>query len=109
MRRSIAARVSIVVLAFLAAAAPRLSRAVDGAVLRFDSASSPPNNIVIGFVGGFVSHDNSHHGPVQLAERIRQAVPQGTYVRVFENRRRKQAYDAVVRLLDTDRDRKSVV
>lgn len=105
MRRSIAVRVSIVALAFLAAAAsPRLSRAVDAEVLRFDSASSPPNNIVIGFVGGFVSHDNSHHGPVQLAERIRQAVPQGTYVRVFENRRRKRAYDAVVRLLDTDRD-----
>ena len=67
-------------------------------------ASAAPSNIVIGFVGGFVSHDNPHHGPVQLAQQIRQTVPKDTYVRVFENRRRKQAYDAVLRLLDTNRD-----
>jgi hypothetical protein len=62
------------------------------------------SNIVIGFVGGFVSRDNPHHGPVQLAERIRSAVPKGTYIRVFENRHRRLAYNAVVRLLDADHD-----
>ncbi len=62
------------------------------------------SNIVIGFVGGFVSHDNPHHGPVQLAQRIRQTVPKGTYVRVFENRHRRSAYDVILNLLDTDRD-----
>jgi hypothetical protein len=61
-------------------------------------------NIVIGFVGGFVSHDNPHHGPVQLAERVREALPAGTYVRVFENRHRKQAYSAVLHLLDSNQD-----
>jgi hypothetical protein len=61
-------------------------------------------DIVIGFVGGFVSHDNQHHGPVQLAERVRETLPAGTYIRVFENRHRRQAYSAVLHLLDTNHD-----
>ena len=80
-----------------------LSRAVDTAVV-YPMIPLSPSNIVIGFVGGFVSHDNPHHGPVQFAQRIRQTVPQGTYVRVFENRRRKQAYAALFGLLDANRD-----
>lgn len=103
MPRSTAVRVSIVALAILAAIAPQSSRAAETPALRSDPSSSSPN-IVIGFVGGFVNHNNSHHGPVQLAQRIRQAAPQGTYVRVFENRRRKSAYDAVLAVLDTNRD-----
>ena len=103
MRRSTAVRASVFAVALLVATAPALSRALDPATLRSDATPFPPN-IVIGFVGGFVNHDNSHHGPVQLAQRIRQAVPQGTYVRVFENRRRKHAYEAVIALLDTNRD-----
>lgn len=79
------------------------ARGLEGGALT-SQTPAPPSNIVIGFVGGFVGHDNPHHGPVQLARRIRQTVPQGTFIRVFENRRRKQAYDAVVRLLDTNRD-----
>jgi pimeloyl-ACP methyl ester carboxylesterase len=81
---------------------PGLSRAVEATPR---PATAPtPSNIVIGFVGGFVAHDNLHHGPVQLAQRIRKTVPKDTYVRVFENRRRKRAYDAIIRLLDTDHD-----
>jgi pimeloyl-ACP methyl ester carboxylesterase len=64
--------------------------------------NSAPSNIVIGFVGGFVKSDNQHHGPVQLAKKIRQISPPGTYVRVFENRRRKLAYQTIVHLLDSD-------
>lgn len=82
---------------------PCLSRAMDGAALRLGT-SATPRNIVIGFVGGFVSHDNLRHGPVQAARQIRETAPQDTYVRVFENRRRKQAYKTVLRLLDTNRD-----
>jgi hypothetical protein len=59
---------------------------------------------VVGFVGGFVSHDNPHHGPVKFAKQIRSTVPQGTYVRVFENRHRKQAYAAILHLLDANHD-----
>jgi hypothetical protein len=101
--RSTAVRASIFALAILGSTLPPLSRATDAPVLRSDPSPSY-SNIVIGFVGGFVNHDNSHHGPVQLAQRLRQAVPNGTYVRVFENRRRKRAYDVVLALLDTDQD-----
>ena len=81
------------------------ARAVDTAIPRpRSSAAAFPSNIVIGFVGGFVNHDNAHHGPVQLAQRIQRDFPTATYVRVFENRRRKQAYNDILRLLDTDRD-----
>ena len=95
-------RASIVTLTILGATMPALSRAEDAAPR--PAAITAPSNIVIGFVGGFVSHDNPRHGPVRLAQRIQRTVPKDTYVRVFENRRRKQAYDAVVRLLDTDHD-----
>ena len=63
-----------------------------------------PSAIVIGFVGGFVRHDNPHHGPVQFAERLRQMETNGAYVRVFENRHRKAAYRTILQLLDRDND-----
>jgi pimeloyl-ACP methyl ester carboxylesterase len=97
-------RALLVTLAILGATMPVLSRAVDAApppaTTPVTAASS--SNIVIGFVGGFVAHDNLRHGPVQLAQRIQRTVPRDTYVRVFENRRRRRAYNAIFRLLDTD-------
>jgi len=76
--------------------------AADGAV---GARPSPvPSSIVIGFVGGFVRHDNPHHGPVQFAERIRRAYPKDAYVRVFENRYRKTAYKTILCLLDRNHD-----
>ncbi len=96
-------RASFVALTFLIALTPGLSRAENGATLPAGTTAAP-SNIVIGFVGGFVRHDNPHHGPVKLAEQIRRSVPKDTYVRVFENRRRKRAYDAVIGLLDVNHD-----
>jgi pimeloyl-ACP methyl ester carboxylesterase len=93
-------RASAVNLTILTLTIAPLSRAVDAA----PRPAPAPSNIVIGFVGGFVGHDNPRHGPVQLARRIQRTVPKDTYVRVFENRRRKRAYDAILRLLDTDHD-----
>jgi len=93
---------SFVTLTILGATVPGFAREVNGAPLSSETAA--PSSIVIGFVGGFVRHDNPHHGPVQLAEQIRRTVPKDTYVRVFENRRRKPAYEAILRLLDTDHD-----
>jgi pimeloyl-ACP methyl ester carboxylesterase len=75
---------------------------VDAVALRPEPIA--PSSIVIGFVGGFVRHDDLHHGPVQAAMQMQRTFPKDTYIRVFENRRRKQAYDAVIRLLDTNRD-----
>lgn len=63
---------------------------------------SAPANIVVGFVGGFVRHNNPHHGPVQLAERIQRNAASDTYVRVFENRHRRAAYNTILQLLDAD-------
>ena len=62
------------------------------------------NYILVGFAGGFVRHDNPHHGPVQLARRLRHDAPSGTFVEVFENRHRKKAYKTILRLLDSDHD-----
>jgi len=106
MRRFVSFRASVVILTILAATMPALSRAENGSPFRSEpaAATATSSNIVIGFVGGFVSHDNPHHGPVQLARQIQRTVPKDTYVQVFENRHRRQAYAAVFRLLDTNRD-----
>lgn len=63
-----------------------------------------PKYILIGFVGGFVRHDNPHHGPVQLAERLKRTDSKDAYVQVFENRHRKAAFRTILRLLDQDHD-----
>jgi hypothetical protein len=60
--------------------------------------------IVIGFVGGFVRHDDSVHSPVQVAERIRKEYPLNVHVEVFENHRRELAHQSILKLLDTNHD-----
>ena len=52
--------------------------------------------MVIGFVGGFVRHDNAAHSEVKLAARLRKEYPEGVYVEVFENRHRQQALAAIL-------------
>jgi hypothetical protein len=63
-----------------------------------------PSCILIGFVGGFVHHDNLHHGPVFLASRMHQEAPKDAYIQVFENRHRRTAYRTIVHLLDINHD-----
>jgi hypothetical protein len=63
-----------------------------------------PPDIVIGFVGGYVSHDNLHHAEVQIAGRLREAYPQGVYIEAFENRRYKDADKTILNLLDVNHD-----
>jgi hypothetical protein len=86
----------------MSAAAPLLMAADGGAVVARPPAA--PSFIVVGFVGGFVRHNNPHHGPVQLAQRIQRTVPKDTFVQVFENRRRKTAYKTILGLLDLNHD-----
>ena len=69
-----------------------------------DVRQKAPSYIFVGFVGGFVRHTNHRHGPVFLAERIRNAAPKGAYVQVFENRHRKAAYHSILKLIDQDHD-----
>jgi hypothetical protein len=68
--------------------------------------SSRPPFIVIGFVGGFVRHDNMVHSGVQLAAHLREGYPSGVYVEVFENRRREKAHRKILSLLDVNHDGK---
>ncbi len=89
------------VLAVSIIAATPLLAADGAAVVR---ASQTPSTIVIGFVGGFVRHDNPHHGPVLFAERLHRIAPKNAYIRVFENRRRKAAYRTILHLLDRNGD-----
>jgi pimeloyl-ACP methyl ester carboxylesterase len=91
----------VAVFAIFAATAPSLV-AADGAVASRSSATV--SYILVGFAGGFVRHDNPHHGPVRLAQRIRQKLPTGDSIQVFENRHRKAAYKTILRLLDSNHD-----
>ncbi len=65
-------------------------------------APAPPPAIVVGFVGGFVHHNNSVHQEVQLAARLKHDYPSGVDVNVFANHRGGRAYEEILRLLDTD-------
>ena len=63
-----------------------------------------PKIIVIGFVGGFVRHDDAVHSGVQLAARIRRDYPASAYISTFENHRGEDAHHAVLRALDLNHD-----
>lgn len=63
-----------------------------------------PAAIVIGFVGGMVQHNNVVHSEVQLATRLRNDYPSSVQVRVFENRRGREARREILRLLDVNHD-----
>jgi hypothetical protein len=70
-----------------------------------EDVAKPPA-IVVGFVGGFVAHDNAVHSPVQIAAHLRDAHLSNVYVEVFENRRREKAHQEILKLLDTNKDGK---
>lgn len=68
--------------------------------------ATPPAAMVIGFVGGFVKHDNAAHSTVQVIRRLRKQYPAGVYVEAFENRNRKKAYQEIRHRLDRNNDGK---
>jgi hypothetical protein len=63
-----------------------------------------PPVIVVGFVGGFIRHDNLVHSEVQLAARLRKDYPSGVIVETFESYRGEAARQKIHSLLDTNRD-----
>ena len=65
-------------------------------------ARTVPPVIVIGFVGGFIKHDNLVHSEVQLAARLRKAYPAGVDVETFESYHGENAVKKILALLDTD-------
>lgn len=68
------------------------------------SASSSTPLIVVGFVGGFVRHDDLRHSEVQLAQKLRAAHRDHFRIVIFGNRQRKAAHRTILRWLDTDED-----
>lgn len=76
----------------------------DDAKINPAPVSVTPSVIVIGFVGGFVRHDNKVHEEVQLADRLRGDFSSGVSVQLFENHRGEDAHQSVLRLLDANRD-----
>ncbi len=60
--------------------------------------------IVLGFVGGFVHHDDMAHTEVQLAAKLRADFPRGVHSEIVENHKGAQAYAEIRNLLDTDHD-----
>jgi hypothetical protein len=92
---------SLIALLVLTAATPFLA-AADGAVASHPAIT--PSYILVGLAGGFVRHDNPHHGPVQLAHRMQSQLPPGATIEVFENRHRRAAYQSIVRMLDSNHD-----
>jgi len=62
-------------------------------------SSAPTQTIVIGFLGGFVRHDDTVHSEVQLAQRLRSEYPAGVRVQAFENRRRDDAHKWILSLV----------
>ena len=63
-----------------------------------------PAAIVIGFVGGFIRHNDPVHSEVQLAARLRKAYPSGVDVETFESYRGESAKKEILRLLDANHD-----
>jgi hypothetical protein len=55
--------------------------------------------IVIGFLGGYVRHDDSVHTTVQVAKSLREAYPNAIHVATFENRRMDDAHTLILSLL----------
>jgi hypothetical protein len=69
-----------------------------------NEGSTKPPSIVIGFVGGFIAHDNPVHSEVQLAARLRKQYPAGVDVETFESYRGKKAEKEILKLLDANHD-----
>jgi len=60
--------------------------------------------VIVGFVGGFVHHDDLVHQEVQLAAHLRDAYPSGVAVEMFANSAGRRAHREILRLLDSDDD-----
>ncbi len=60
--------------------------------------------IVIGFVGGFVRHDDAKHAEVKFAAHLRDRYASAVDVKVFGNHSGPEALRYALHILDTNRD-----
>jgi hypothetical protein len=87
---------------FLSAPAPAAGQIIPAGSASTKEASTEPPAIVIGFVGGFIKHDNPVHSEVQLAARLRKEYPTGVDVETFESYHGEKAHQEILKLLDTN-------
>ena len=62
------------------------------------------NAIIVGFVGGFVKHDDLKHPEVNFAELLGESYPSTVHAEVFANREGDKALRRVLQLVDHDDD-----
>ncbi|HTP67950.1 MAG TPA: hypothetical protein VMJ35_03530 [Dongiaceae bacterium] len=62
------------------------------------------SGVVVGFVGGFVNHDDLKRPEVQFARFLQDRYPSTVHVEVFANREGKKALGWLLHQLDTDND-----
>lgn len=55
--------------------------------------------VVVGFLGGFVAHDEPHHPEVLLIRDLRQEYPDNVYFGLFENSKVSEAYRMILNRL----------
>jgi pimeloyl-ACP methyl ester carboxylesterase len=91
----------IVATGYSAVAAPQNS-ALDASQPAHSGPSQPA--IIVGFLGGFVRHDDLYHPEVQLAARLRSTYNDAVAVKIFENRHKREAHRTISRLLDRNGD-----
>ncbi len=69
------------------------------------SAVTPPSeSLVIGFMGGFVGRNASHHAEVKLMQSLRDEYHGDVYFGMYENRRQDEAYAMIYEHLDSNHD-----
>lgn len=94
----------LALIAFVLATVVNPGQIVSAHPIPANEASTKPPAIVIGFVGGFIAHDNPVHSEVQLAARLRKQYPTGVDVETFESYRGERAERKILKLLDTNHD-----
>jgi hypothetical protein len=68
------------------------------------SANASAPVIVVGFVGGFVRHDDLRHSEVQLAQKLQATHAEHLRVTMFQNWHRNSAHQTILQWLDTGPD-----
>jgi hypothetical protein len=80
------------------------ANSVRGSEAQNNPSESPQQLIVIGFMGGHVQANNFVHKEALLAKDLEQRYPLALHAAVFANHDGEAALNAVLRLLDKDRD-----
>lgn len=97
-------RTSIRIVAFVLCLLPAATHADAATPVSTPDAVATAPVIVIGFVGGFVRHDDMVHSTVQVAAHLSRDYTPSVYVEVFENRRGQQALADIVRFVHAGRN-----